>query len=125
MPLRHPAQLGADRAPAVRLHLALLQRHGRHEQLLDADRAGLLEHPVRPRAQVGHADMARGRGEPVGVEPGTGAGGIGEMAADRLDLAEAELSQGLELPVEIADTRAGCRAGSRDPRPRSCRSSAC
>ena len=49
------------------------------------------------------ADVPRGRGEPVGVEPGTGAGRIGEMAADGLHLAEAQPSQRLELAVEIAE----------------------
>ena len=48
------------------------------------------------------ADMARGCGEPARVEHGARAGGIGEMAAHRLDLAEADLGQRVELAVEIA-----------------------
>ena len=58
-PLGHPPELGADRPPGVRRALALLERHGRHEQLLDPDDLGLVGHPVEAGAQVGHAHMAR------------------------------------------------------------------
>ena len=101
-PLRHRAQLGADRAPALRLHLALLERHRRHEELLDADGACLVGHPVEAGAQVGHGHVPRGRGEPARVEHGPQPGRIGELAAHRLHLAEADLGNRVELAIELA-----------------------
>ena len=73
--------------------------------LINTGRGGLVD--AQALAQVGHADMARGCPESMGVEAGTGGGGVGEMAAHGLDLAEADLGQRRELPVEVAELAQG------------------